>query len=48
MRRNAEVYNGLESHIAQIGKNIEQHAVEMLNQVINDIENLEMLVNEKK
>lgn len=48
MRNNAEIYNGPMHPITQIGKDIEQHAIEKLNESEQDIKNFEMLVQEQK
>lgn len=46
LRHNAEIYNGSVSQIAQLAREIEQHANEKLNEVESDIKNFEMLVQE--
>lgn len=47
LRVNAEFFNGLNSHIGQMARDLEQHAKEKLEAQQSDIANLEMLVQEE-
>lgn len=44
---NCITFNGPNHEISNIARDIENHAIEKLNEVANDVQNFEMLVGEK-
>jgi len=47
LRVNAETYNGQFNKIAELAREIEQHAINKMDEVKDDVANYELLVREK-
>ena len=47
LRVNAETYNGQFNKIAELAREIEQHAISKMDEVKDDVANYELLVREK-